>query len=70
MNNILKVKIKKEAKKKEQIEKKRIAANSWTMLSWITAFINENQEEWNTEREKKFEDSNRELEYWKMIEKI
>ena len=60
----------KENERKEKLEKERKIANSWTMISWITKFIEDHEEEWNLQREKKIEAANKELEEWNKLKRL
>ena len=40
------------------------------MISWVTKFIDDHEEEWNRQREKKIEAANKELEEWKKLKRL
>ena len=60
----------KETEKKEKLELERKIANSWTMMSWVTKFIQDNIEKWSKDRESKVREANRELENWRKLKRL
>ena len=66
----VRLKDRKEAERKEQLEIENRIANNWAMINWVTDFIKENEEEWDLVRESKLEEANRELENWKKLRRL
>ena len=66
----VRLKDRKEAERKEQLEIDNRIANNWAMINWVTDFIKENEEEWDLVRESKLEEANRELENWKKLRRL
>ena len=63
-------KYKKENERKEQLEKQTIGKKHWEMLRWVTGYIKDNQDQWETERLEKQKNYEKELEDWDKLRRL